>query len=486
MTLSAPKIPTRPIPVEGRKSGLRALLGRCFAERQILLRKDGVVRTRVISSRKQVALLALVVGSVAWVGFASANWIFKDEILAAREASLAQTEQEFEKLQRDFATMQSTYSAKTSALTVKQTRLQAVIDQRLALNNKEQDNESLTGDLKADKADGNVQPEISGTNKAVGGPALPIDSDESSADSSAQKATKEGEDHSLLNLFDYFGDAFGFRGRTYQGRDSDITARLETLDISQDREVDRLTHQIGSEVAGLEAAIKITGLNIDALLAHPDFNQPRNKSEQDDRPTGKGGPMIPLDRYTDLSGTQPAGNIESTTRLGAELDAILDDSALVELEIRMHRLAGLQTSLGVLPLTKPVGEYYVSSGFGRRTDPITKRRSHHAGVDMAGVKRSAINSTGAGRVVKAGRYGPYGKMIEIDHGWGLKTRYGHLHKIMVKRGDQIDLGQQIGQMGSTGRSTGPHVHYEILFNGKNRNPMKFFRAGNNILAGEQG
>jgi len=105
----------------------------------------------------------------------------------------------------------------------------------------------------------------------------------------------------------------------------------------------------------------------------------------------------------------------------------------------------------------------------------------HAGLDLAGVRRTPVVATAPGVVTYARRKGPYGKMIEIDHGQGLKTRYGHLHKILVKKGDKVGFRQKIGQMGSTGRTTGPHVHYEVWVDGKPRNPAKFLKAGQYVF-----
>ena len=82
---------------------------------------------------------------------------------------------------------------------------------------------------------------------------------------------------------------------------------------------------------------------------------------------------------------------------------------------------------------------------------------------------------------QAGTYGRYGRFIEIDHGAGIKTRYAHLHRILVKRGEKVEFGQKIGQLGNSGRSTGPHLHYEIMFNGKPKDPMGFIKAGRHVF-----
>jgi murein DD-endopeptidase MepM/ murein hydrolase activator NlpD len=101
----------------------------------------------------------------------------------------------------------------------------------------------------------------------------------------------------------------------------------------------------------------------------------------------------------------------------------------------------------------------------------------HTGIDLRGETGEPVYATAAGRVTNAGRDGGYGNMVEIDHGYGLATRFGHLSEIDVKVGQTVRIGQVIGKIGSTGRSTGPHLHYETRINGEPVNPQKFLRAG---------
>ena len=130
-----------------------------------------------------------------------------------------------------------------------------------------------------------------------------------------------------------------------------------------------------------------------------------------------------------------------------------------------------------LPISTPLNYYTISSHFGKRRDPINKRWAMHMGLDFGGIKNSRVYATAPGKVIFAGRNGKYGKLIEIDHGLGFKTKYGHLNKILVKRGQKVTNRAKIGLMGSTGRSTGPHLHYEILVKGKHQNPWHFIKAG---------
>jgi murein DD-endopeptidase MepM/ murein hydrolase activator NlpD len=142
------------------------------------------------------------------------------------------------------------------------------------------------------------------------------------------------------------------------------------------------------------------------------------------------------------------------------------------------RIAHYDRVLIDVPVRKPVaGPIDVNSPFGVRTDPFNGRPAMHTGVDLHGDYGEPVYATAAGTVTKAGRDGGYGNLVEIRHGNGISTRYGHLSAIEVKVGQKVRVGQVIGKIGSTGRSTGPHLHYETRVDGKPVNPQKFLRAG---------
>ncbi len=161
--------------------------------------------------------------------------------------------------------------------------------------------------------------------------------------------------------------------------------------------------------------------------------------------------------------------------------AAADGSPFLDLKETSDRLKMVTNALNSYPLGKPAEKYYVSSRFGRRRDPIKKTWAKHSGLDMAGWPGTAITATAAGTVIYSGWYGPYGNMVEIDHGNGFRTRYGHMKKLRVKKNEQVDLGHRIGDMGRTGRATDTHVHYEVWFDDKVRDPMPFIKAAANVL-----
>jgi murein DD-endopeptidase MepM/ murein hydrolase activator NlpD len=130
-----------------------------------------------------------------------------------------------------------------------------------------------------------------------------------------------------------------------------------------------------------------------------------------------------------------------------------------------------------LPLARPTANAPQTSRFGVRFDPFTRRPALHSGLDFGGGHMAPVVAAGPGVVAFTGQRSGYGKVVEIDHGRGLKTRYAHLHAIGVKPGQRVAVGQRVGGMGSTGRSTGTHLHYEVWVNGRAQNPDRFLRAG---------
>jgi murein DD-endopeptidase MepM/ murein hydrolase activator NlpD len=138
----------------------------------------------------------------------------------------------------------------------------------------------------------------------------------------------------------------------------------------------------------------------------------------------------------------------------------------------------LTRALATVPVRKPLpGEVDTTSGFGMRMDPFLRMPAMHTGLDFRGETGEPIRATAAGTVTHTGWSGGYGKMVEIDHGNGLSTRYGHLTAIDVEVGQTVRIGQVVGRLGSTGRSTGPHLHYETRIDGEAVDPQRFLRAG---------
>ncbi len=143
-------------------------------------------------------------------------------------------------------------------------------------------------------------------------------------------------------------------------------------------------------------------------------------------------------------------------------------------------LHSLSQALSKVPIGRPVTHVEKTSSFGVRTDPFTGRAAFHPGQDFRGAYRTPIHVTANGVVAFTGQRTGYGNTVEVDHGHGLRTRYAHLAAIMVRPGQTVTVGQQIGAMGSTGRSTGVHLHYEVWQDGRLQDPERFLRAGQGV------
>jgi murein DD-endopeptidase MepM/ murein hydrolase activator NlpD len=195
----------------------------------------------------------------------------------------------------------------------------------------------------------------------------------------------------------------------------------------------------GANSGELERVLASTGIDVEKLLGN--LNGVRE---------GEGGPFIPFNKK-DLAAANGA------------------------------RAEQLRKILKTLPLAAPLAHYELGSTFGARLDPINHRQAFHPGLDLEAPYRSPVYSTAPGTVIFTGVKDSYGKVVEIDHGHGIVTRYAHLHRIVVARGQKIGAHHEIGELGSTGRSTGPHLHYEVLVDGTALDPEKFLQAGKNVV-----
>ncbi len=156
------------------------------------------------------------------------------------------------------------------------------------------------------------------------------------------------------------------------------------------------------------------------------------------------------------------------------------DDMTDDLAESLDHLETLKNKAKRLPVGIPIPGANVSSSFGSRVDPFHRSAAFHSGIDFKAATGTAIVAAGAGKVVKAGVNGGYGNLVEIDHGNGITTRYAHMSKILVKVGEKVAAKQIVGRVGSTGRSTGPHLHYEVRRDNEATNPARFLKAGNEL------
>lgn len=230
--------------------------------------------------------------------------------------------------------------------------------------------------------------------------------------------------------------------RPAHGAADAVAASLDAVEADQARALDGLAAQSSERRRTLERVY--------------DAARVRRPGTGDGR--ARGGPFEPL----------PPGALTFEARA----DAIAAERALI---------ASFERGLDRVPLRTPAPGKGLSSGFGARVDPFLGRPAFHGGLDFEGDIGEPVKATAAGRVVSAGWSGGYGNLVEIDHGGGLTTRFGHLSALLVKEGDEVRIGSILGRVGSTGRSTGPHLHYETRVDGDAVDPLRFLNAGR-ILA----
>ncbi|MEM8949283.1 MAG: peptidoglycan DD-metalloendopeptidase family protein [Pseudomonadota bacterium] len=201
-----------------------------------------------------------------------------------------------------------------------------------------------------------------------------------------------------------------------------------------------------SRAEALEELFSQTGMDLNLLIARAGELE-----------LGQGGPF-------QLAGAD-AGDAEKTDKITTDI----------------QRLVALQTMARTLPLGAPLDHYNLTSPFGKRSDPITGELAFHGGLDFGAAPNSKIRATAPGRVIHAGPLGPYGNTVEIDHGMGVTTRFGHLKSVSVEIGQEVSFRDVIGIIGSTGRSTGRHLHYEVRLDGEAYDPAKFLDTGRNLV-----
>lgn len=245
-------------------------------------------------------------------------------------------------------------------------------------------------------------------------------------------------------------------------------ADLRVQLLLQQRDVDRLQRDNVRDVNALSARLaelQAASTRIDALgerlaqmgqltLEEFDFNQP----------AALGGPADP-----------DAVASASADTLRAEIDELGDRlrRQASELDALQYLMVNRQLEDDMTPSGWPVRKGWISSRYGERTDPFTGERAYHSGLDFVASRGSDVLSVASGVVVWAGNRKGYGKTVEIDHGNGYRTRYAHNESLVVRPGDPVRAGQLIARLGSTGRSSAPHVHFEVLQNGDTVNPARF-------------
>ncbi|WND02277.1 peptidoglycan DD-metalloendopeptidase family protein [Temperatibacter marinus] len=394
-----------------------------FPERQLFLRSEGRVRFVTFGSYTQMFMASVALGTVLWgVGFTLA-YLTSEDKLFEKEQEMAAISGRYQELSGDFSILEKEIEKRAKNLEERQKLLENVI--------------------------GLENPTLTEAN-------LPIDAKQDKDASPKEEKSKQAEDgpSSFLNGILKTDPVHAAEIRPVtpleanKSRRKKLLFRLALLEERQKASVTQMIENYKQEFNQVDTVFAKTKVTSDHLI------------KAATKTTGMGGPSIPVNA-NELFNKADRENFESLMAISHQYDL-------------------MQHALDSVPTHDPAEKYYISSKYGKRFHPIKKVWEGHKALDLAGWPGTKIFSGAQGKILKAGYYGVYGRMIEIDHGNGFRTRYGHMRKLRVKVGDTVEAGHHIGDMGSTGRSTSSHLHYEVWFNNKIQNPLPYIRAEKNV------
>jgi murein DD-endopeptidase MepM/ murein hydrolase activator NlpD len=423
---------------------LAALDARLFARREVILRSERGVSYLRLSSGVQRTIAAVLVaslGSVAWLvdGHQGALRLLDDKV-----GELARIEEAYRTAVESLGSIVDGDAANLENFGA----LSQLADQNENLRKQMNDLETRLASAEADRVKAAESQEALAERLRLADRAV-----------RSEKSRQTALNGSVEQLEKQLDDAKAERTRLAQERDrlnqekQRLAAEITDMEKKQQNLVSG-QHEAFAQViertrGGIEAIHKIiarTGLDPERFVPG----------------SATGGPFVDA-----RSATKGETSNISAAALGGQIS----------------RLEELKRVARALPVMTPVERPRIASPFGLRTDPFNGKPAMHNGVDIAAPNRSAVGATAPGTVVFAGRSGEFGTMVEVDHGYGLRTRYAHLSKVNVKVGQRVNVRQNVGLIGSSGRSTGPHLHYEVIHDGKNLDPVKFLEAGKHVLKG---
>jgi murein DD-endopeptidase MepM/ murein hydrolase activator NlpD len=434
-----------------KKSGqTKRIISRWFKERQIYHRSDGVVHFISMSTRTQVALATVIGAALLWVAYASVNVVFKEQIIVAKERDrrvietvfnkrLAQSQRAYDDVSSLNVIMQQEFDATMAEISARHQTLRSMVERKA----------SADADLGA-LAKGLSEAGSPNGQKPANGNRIMIDV------APAEPTPRQSRVSLLRRQATREANAIGTQVPTNSPA---APALMQMRTASADLYVEQvlllasLEERSAKQIDELKLILASTGVSAENLV------QPQKISNTI---LAQGGPFIDA---SNLAGASSAF-FRHANRAGLMVDELRD----------------VQNAVNSIPLSSPLTvSRKFTSGFGVRRDPINGRAASHHGIDFSAAWAAPVMSTAAGVVKFAGVRQGFGRCVEVDHGNGFVTRYAHLNRITVQQGQRVKLHQKVGELGNSGRSTGPHVHYEVLFRGQPRNPLRFIEAGRYVF-----
>lgn len=486
---------------------------RLFPDRQVLVRAEGRVTYITLTRGVQVTAAVGFLMAVVTIGYVTARYVHFGKVVAANRVEVIEAETSNASLRKTITDLKDQLLSANVQLDAVQSNLSSIGMQygelTGSITNTEQqlkDNAAARTRLEAERTD--LEKRLNAaqsTANAKAGQAAQLA--KNLEESKSELLATEEQRGSLVSRIRELENELQAANTHASDFKANLDATQKKLDgVTSERDKAAADQD---QLAARRDALKTQIHNIEGHLVNPDSQDPADESD-----TGaQAGDSKDVEGEvgTDLLETAPAvkhparpisGSISFSGIEGVVASTGLDvEDMLVRFDSHRNeggpyialgtksqspqeqaeREATLRKLLRTLPLQAPLAQYQVESPFGARIDPINHRRGFHPGIDLAAPFRSPVYSTAPGTVSYTGTLGDYGKVVEIDHGMGIITRYAHLHRIMVAKGQRLGVHQQIGQLGSTGRTTGPHVHYEVRVDGEPLDPEKFMEAGKNVV-----
>jgi murein DD-endopeptidase MepM/ murein hydrolase activator NlpD len=434
-----------------KKSGqAKRVISRWFKERQIYHRSDGVVHFISMSTRTQIALASVIGAALLWVAYASVNVVFKEQIIVAKERDrrvletvfnkrLAQSQRAYDDVSSLNVIMQREFDATMAEISSRHQTLKAMVERKTSVDN---DLQALSKSL-SEAGSPNGQKPVNGNRIMIDvAPAEPTPR-QSRVSMLRRQAVREAS----------------IQGTHVPSNSPAAPALQQMRSASSDLYVEQvlllasLEERASRKIGELKLVLASTGVDPTTFTTAPKVQN---------LVLAQGGPFVDPSNFADV--TSPFFRHANRTAL------IVD------------QLRELQNAVNTVPFSSPLlVTRKFTSGFGVRRDPITGRAASHQGIDFSAAWAAPITATARGVIKFAGVRAGYGNCVEIDHGNGFVTRYAHLNRISVRQGQKVKLNQKVGELGNSGRSTGPHIHYEVLFRGQPRNPLRFIEAGRYVF-----
>lgn len=385
-----------------------------FSEKEIIFRSSGCAKVWHISSRMQVAFLSVLLLVGMWSFYSYYLYNRSGRIISYKDRELDETRDAYVELMTDFVALHKNIGAMISS-----------IDSGNVKNSKDFDKYKRQAMIVEDKIK-----QITDEKDWLSSETLSQRT--SLSEALLQRDIAASERDELKKQMSSLEETI----KEIKKAEMEV---LERIDGIADKEMGKIKSAINS----INQALKNKGLYFNALA-------------NSKRKNNSGGPYIPDRR-----------NLVKDKEIDAKISKIFEN---------YDNLEYYKEVVSYLPLGKPVWSYWVTSQYGSRSDPFNGKRARHKGMDLASRTGNKIKIKAKGKVVRAEYAGGYGNLVVVDHGNGFQTKYAHLHKIYVKKGQYVEYDEALGEVGSTGRSTGPHLHYEVLYMGKNVDPMPFLKA----------